>query len=178
MRSGSKITGGSAGAVYIGGSNANFKMEGGEITENRHITAAVQASAGGTFEMSGGSITGNTTNGIADLFIDYNCTFYLSDNARIGVITLFANNATTHSSITINGIFGGTVTRLHLSGDNRNVNTIAIWWTNAPVIINGTANVISMFNNGLGDFRYNPPGQPISATHILNASGILVLKEN
>jgi hypothetical protein len=51
---------------------------------------------------------------------------------------------------------------------------IVSFWTNAPVIVNGTASVISMFNNGgLGNFG---SGTSIRATHELNAAGVLVLK--
>jgi len=179
MREGSKIT--EFRAVSVEGINAIFKMEGGEISRTAAYVsvAGVHVSAGGTFEMSGGSITSNNTQTI-DLYIDYNCTFRLSGNARIGSLMLNANNATTRSSVTIVGNFSGTVTRLHLSGYLTNLSAAAsTLWTNAPVVINGTVGIINMFNNGLGDFQDNFLRQtPISATHILNASGLLVLKEN
>jgi len=105
----------------------------------------------------------------------------LSGNARIGNLTLNAN-ATTRASVTIVSNYSGTVNRLHLQGTasvGTSLSTIATWWTNVSVIKNGTVSVISMFNNGLGDFCRNTlPGQSISATHVLNANGLLVLKEN
>jgi len=189
MRNGSKITGYSAmesRVVLIEGSNANFKMEGGEISGNSTTVSSygcVHVSASGRFEMSGGSIERN--NSIADVFIDdANCTFLLSGNANIGTLILYANNNTTRSTVTFGNNFSGTVTTLHLVGTrtNNSVN-IATFWTNVRVIVNGTAGVISMFNNGgLGNFRPKnargtiESGTSIRATHELNANGILVPK--
>ena len=187
MRDGSKITGHTGFSfaptrtIRVEGTNASFKMEGGEITENRASTAIVHVSAGATFEMSGGSITGNANN-ITEVFIDdANCTFRLSGSAQIGTLILYANNNTTRATVTIVGSYSGTVTKLHLSGSQWNASDNAISWTNAPVIINGTASVISMFNNGgLGNFCNSNmqfwAGQSIRATHELNANGILVPK--
>ena len=190
MRDGSKITGHtgwafvSLGTVRVEGINASFKMDGGEITENAAYDAVVYVTAGATFEMSGGSITGNqgsakNDNGTEVFINDANCIFRLSGNAKIGRLMLFANNNTTRSTVTIVGNYSGTVTTLHLSG-NQYANDVAPLWTNAPVIVNGTAGVISMFNNGgLGNFSYNMQfwaGVSIRATHELNASGVLVLK--
>jgi hypothetical protein len=174
-------------AVRVEGINAVFKMEGGEISGNGNSNAGsgnycVNINAGGTFDMSGGSITGNNARYYADLFInDANCTFRLSGNAVIGSMILYANNNTTRSTITIAGNYSGMVTTLHLSGNSTNYTTIASFWTNAPVIVNGTASVISMFNNGgLGNFcrtnYYTNYGNSIRTTHELNASGVLVLK--
>ena len=187
MSNGSKIisNGNAVGAVFVSGLNSIFKMEGGEIISPSFSLmyaeySGVYVSDNGTFEMSGGSIEGNTT-GAEVIYIDYNGTFRLSGNAKIGALMLFANNNTTRPSVTIDGNFSGTVTRLHLRGNNINTNTVATWWTNVPVVINGTANVISMFNNGLGNFYSNSgimEGISIYATHVLNASGFLVLKEN
>ena len=190
MRDGSKITGYNGYGVIssdymllVSGINASFKMEGGEISGNRVYTlrsAIVYVTASATFEMSGGSITGNGQNGNdTEVFIDdANCTFRLSGNARIGRLMLYAKNNTTRSNITIVGNYSGTVTSLHLSGYS-NASTVATFWTNAPVIVNGTASVISMFNNGgLGNFStyLGVGGTSIRATHELNAAGVLVLK--
>jgi hypothetical protein len=99
--------------------------------------------------MSCSAIPGNTTD-LSSLFINYNSTFRLSGSAKIGTLVLSANNATTRSRVTINGSYSGTVSSLHLGGFAID---IAQLWTNAPVIVNGTAGVISMFNNGgLGNF--------------------------
>jgi len=187
MRNGSKITGNDVLAVSIVGINAIFKMEGGEISGNNPYTSnpnwkfgCVNVSAGGTFEMSGGNITDNTAySSLDDVYIDYDCIFRLSGSARIGKITLSANNNTTRSTVTIAGNFSGTVTTLHLCGSINSLNTIADWWTNVPVIVGGTTSSISMFNNGLGNFRNNMSAvTPISVTHVLNNLGLLVLKEN
>jgi len=170
-------------SVDVNGINAIFKMEGGEI--NGHNCTYIRN--GGTFEMVGGRISNNTgpTGDALDVFIDYDCTFRLSGNARIGVLSLNANNATSHSTVTIVGNYSGTVTTLHLLGNNYiDINFIKTWWTNAQVIVNGTASVINLFNNGLGVFYptynsvsfYSPTPASISATHELNAAGILVLK--
>ena len=188
MCNGSKITGHKPGqsgyighTVLIEGKNAAFKMEGGEISGNDVSSSyqVVSVCDGGTFDMSGGSIADNNNNN-ADVFIDdANCTFRLSNTARIGRLMLYANNNTTRSTITIAGNYIGTVT-LCLSGYGANASAIATLWTNSPVIINGTASVISMFNNGgLGnfcDYRFPSGGTSIRATHELNASGVLVLK--
>ena len=93
----------------------------------------------------------------------------MSGSARIGTFYLEANNVTTRSSVTIDDTYSGTVT----TGNNSN------FWTNAPVIINGTSSVISMFNNGLGYFGLDigSLSTPISATHVLNSDGLLILKE-
>ena len=196
MRDGSKITGingsNGYGAVYVGSSNASFKMEGGEISGNNGGTnssffySCVHVESGGTFEMSGGSITGNTyRNRAQDVYIHYDGKFLLSGNARIGTLMLYTNyDANVRSTVIIDGIYSGMVTILHLRGYNSSANVVANMWTNVPVIINGTASVISMFNTALGDFveQYIATSsvdlQPISTTHVLNASGILVLKEN
>jgi len=195
MRDGSKITGYSgyagnsynASTVFVEGLNASFKMEGGEISENLprdgniSLTAGVSVRSGGTFEMSGGSITGNNNGYSTDLNIGHDCLFRLFGNARIGVLMLYADNATVRASITVAGNYNGTVTTLHLLSNTWwSESDVVAFWTNVPVIVNGTANVISMFNNGLGDFRnsFGSSVAPISATHILNASGILVLREN
>ena len=185
MCAGSKITESLTGAVYVGGLNASFKMEGGEITGNNPsysspVIGGVYVGSSGTLEVSGGSITGNTTYNVEDLFIDYDGTFRLSGNARIGTLTLNANDATTSASVNINGNYNGTVSRLHLRGNGYYLSTVANWWTNVPVIVNGTSSIISMFNNGLGDFLdiYIRDVMPISASHELNASGFLVLKED
>ena len=181
-----KIIGSRNGAVIVDGLNSVFKMECGEINGNS-TGVTVQNSA--IFELSGGIITGYTSSGNSsgDIYINYNCTFRLSGSTRIGTLILSANNespripnnAITHSSITINSNFSGTVTRLNLYGSYNSASTIATWWTNVPVIVNATASIISMFNNGLGDFRGTlSASATISATHVLNASGILVLREN
>ena len=186
MCNGSKVTGfgGSSGtgwsAVSAEGSNATFKMEGGEISGNNSFLynsgTCVQVYNGATFEMSGGSISGNN-NWAHDLNIGHDCTFRMSGNARIGTLALVASDAT-RSSINIVGSYNGTVTRLHLRGYSywdAYPNTVISWWTNALLIVNGTTNVINMFNNCLGNFAYSTP---ITATHVLNSSGRLVLREN
>ena len=151
-------------------------MEGGEIIRNAYYNLYVKD--GGTFEMSGGSITSDNAESI-DVYIDCDCSFRLSGNARIGTLVLYTYN-TKHSSINIVDNYIGTVTRLHLSGYLTSLSAVAsTLWTNVPVVINGTASVINMFNNGLGNFQDNFLRQtPISSTHILNASGYLVLREN
>ena len=187
MCDGSKITDApNAGAVFVSGLNATFKMEGGEISGNNagfyEFSGGVTVTAGGTFDLSGGRITGNTSlsHGADDTYINYNGTFRLHGNARIGTLILNANNATTRSSVDIIGNYSGTVTRLHLRGMTNTSSDVPIWWTNVPVIINGSS-VINMFNNGLGDFRYgngNSTAASIYATHVLNANGFLIPKEN
>ena len=176
MRTGSKIAAGQLGAVLVSGINSIFKMEGGEISGIKctNMTGGVEVTKGGTFEMSGGSIIDNSGSYGDDILIDYESAFRLSGGARIGAITLNANNTSTHSSININGNYSGTVNRLHLNGSSLSG---ATYWTNLPVILNGTANIINMFNNGLGDFNYGSYNhKPISATYIINANGVLVLK--
>jgi hypothetical protein len=194
MRDGSKITD-SYGAVYVNSSNAVFKMEGGEISGNNNtynaslIPSGVRICNGGIFEMSGGSITGYTTvYGTHALIIDDdNCTFRLSGSARIGTLMLHSYSASTRASVTIDGNYSGIVTILHLRGNNfggdfaLDRGAVANRWTNAPVIVNGSASVINMFNNSLGDFytaHVTPSTYPISATHVLNAGGFLVLRED
>ena len=180
MLDGSKITESRVHAINVSGLNSVFKMAGGEISGNNY---GVQVDNGAKCEVSGSSIiTSNDGAGYdwRDMFIGYNCTFSLSGIARIGRLFLNAENATTRSTITINGSYSGTVTGLYLRGNSSNENTIVIWWTNMPIIINGTANVFNMFNNGLGDFlnASSFTVRHISETHILNADGFLVLKEN
>jgi len=68
-----------------------------------------------------------------------------------------------------------------VAGNNTNESTVATFLTNAPVIVNGTAGVISMFNNGgLGNFwggnLFLIWSTSIRATHELNAAGVLVMK--
>jgi len=193
MLDGSKITGFRTPQGYyvvlVEGTNASFKIEGGEIRGNDggsgYNGGKVYVRAGATFEISGGSITGNSTNWMADLYIDdANCTFLLSGSAILGVLHLTANNNTTRATVTIGNNYSGTVTTLHLGGggNTESVSTITSYWTNAPVIVNGTASVISMFNNGgLGNFRNKTTGSTqtgtsIRATHELNPAGVLVLK--
>ena len=187
MRDGAKIIsdGNAVGAVFVSGLNSVLKMEGGEIISPSFSMlyaeySGVYVSDNGTFEMSGGSTAGNSASAEV-IYVDYNGTFRLSGNAKISTLMLNADNNTTRPCVTIDGNFSGTVTRLHLRGNNSNENTIATWWTNAPVIVNGTVNVINMFNNGLGNFYSSSglsTGTSISATHVLNADGFLVLKEN
>ena len=178
MLNGSKITGSRYAAVIVDGINSFFKMEGGEINENN---VGVSVWNGSSFELSGGILTGytSTREDYGDVFIEHDCTFRLSGSTRIGKLLLAANNATSHSSVTINGNYSGTVTRLNLYGNTSNANTVANWWTNAPVIVNGTSSVINMFNNGLGDFvptsYYN--STPIYTTRVLNTSGHLIMRE-
>ena len=116
----------------------------------------MEISDGATFEMSGGTITSNTG---TDLIISNNSTFRLSGNATIDILTMNATS-TVRTAITINGSYSGTVSRLNLNGG---VNS----WVNQPVIINGTPNIINMFNNALS-FSLT--------THVINSSGFLVLK--
>jgi len=180
MLDGSKITESRIHAINVRGLNAVFKMAGGEISGNNY---GVHVENGARCEVSGSSIiTGNNGGGYdwRDMFIGYNCTFSLSGNARIGKIFLNAENATTRSTVTIDGNYSGTVTELNLRGNSSNENTIVSWWTSIPIIINGTANVINMFNNGLGDFLNSASFtvRHINATHILNADGFLVQKED
>jgi len=121
---------------------------------------------------------------MADLFIDdANCTFLLSGSAILGVLRLNANNNTTRATVTIVGNYSGVVTSLHLGGPNAiSGSTVVANWTNAPVIVNGTAAIISMFNNGsLGNFLRVSGGttytvSSIRATHELNSAGVLVPK--
>ncbi|MDR2148571.1 MAG: InlB B-repeat-containing protein, partial [Tannerella sp.] len=90
----------SAGAVLVSGINSSFKMEGGEISGMKFGTenCAISVSDGGLFEMSGGSVTDNSSSyGVNDIYIDYNGVFRLSGNARIGTLWLTASNATTRS---------------------------------------------------------------------------------
>ena len=183
MRDGSKIKSdaNAVGAVFVSGLNSIFKMEGGEIISPPFSLmyaqyAGVYVSAGGIFEMSSMS---NTTR-VEVLYIDYDGIFRLSGNARIGTLFLNANNATTRTSITINGNYSGSVAWLHLGGTGiSDASTIAGWWTNVRVITNGTASIANIFNNGLGDF-YNSfySVASINATHVFNSDGFLVLKEN
>ena len=179
MCTGSKITEGIIGAVLVSGINSVFKMEGGEISGNysSSSTGGVEVSNGGTFEMKGGSIINNSRILEADdLFIAHESIFRLSGSARIGTLMLYANSATARSSVNINSNYSCTVNRLHLRYIGI-VNSYTIW-TNAPVILNGTVDIISMFNNGLGDLDGGFSKQSISATHIINANGVLVLKED
>ena len=163
-------------------------MEGGEITGNgvnatsNSSNSVVTIRSGSTFEMSGGAIYGNARYN-ANVFVDdHNCTFRLSGSAEIASILLYATNNTSRSTITFDENFSGTVTSLHLDGNSNSASTVATFWTNAPVIVNGTASVISMFNNGgLGNFTnsyqgYTSTGTSIRATHELNSDGVLVLK--
>ena len=177
MHEGSKITEAYF-AVKVSGLNSVFKMRGGEISGNIY---GVEVEYGATCEVSGSSIiTGNNRSGYdwRDMFIRSNCTFRLSGNARIGKLLLDAENSSTRSTVTIDGSYNGTVTELCLRGNSSGQNTIVSWWTNVPVIVDGTASVINMFNNGLGNFV--DAGiftvLPISATHVLDANGVLVLK--
>ena len=194
MLDGSKLSGfsayvnGNSSTIFVEGLNSIFKMEGGEICENLpnggrsyRETAGVSVSSSGTFEMSGGSITGNNNSISEDVIIGKDCTFRLSGNARIGTVMLDSDNSNNHASVTTAANYNGTVTTLNLYAGSFVTSPstdLSTWWTNKSVIINGTANVINMFNNGLGSFVSNYYTQPISATHILNASGYLVLKDN
>ena len=179
MLDGSKITG--RNAVSVDGINSVFKMEGGEISGNNVSVlnfTLLNVYNGGTCEMKGGSITGNTYN---DIYINYDCIFRLSGNARIGTLMLVAN-ATTCPYVNINGNYSGTITRLHLGGETLTQSDVVNWWTNASVIINGTTSNIGMLNDGLGDFRWGYSCVSlvslIGATHIINTSGLLVFKED
>jgi hypothetical protein len=198
MREGSKITGTTNGAVFVTGVNASFKMEGGEIVGNR---CQFTGSAGGvyvtdraTFEMRGGYIYDNSYQLLSnfgwnsedvpsDIFIDHNATLTISGNAFVGNIILVAGNATSRSSVRIGENYNGEISSLHLRGEDiLSLDRVRDWWTNAQVIVNGTGRDNTMFNNSLGFFRGSSRSSLfyyrifINDTHVLNSSGVLVLK--
>ena len=198
MLDGSKITGFSYTAVQLGvnsgsGSHSSFRMKGGEITGNKtfenrlHGVGGLSVEGGTTFHMSGGSVSGNfsayrssssSPDTPADVYINSSgaeAKITLSDNAVIGNLLLslyFEQGQQPRSGLTIGNTYSGEVSKLHLLGG-------ATTWKNLPVIQAETgtltANDIAKF--GLGEFRTesgNP--QPISNTHKINESGILVEK--
>jgi hypothetical protein len=168
MLNGSKITGHTTSftaVVYIGGNNALFTMEGGEISGNRTTSsfvhsASVYVSMNGTFVMKGGSIKDNfsafnTPNSPADVFIYYDGGLLKSGNAVINTLTINAT-PTNCSSISIAGAYSGKVDALHLLGFDTNLNTVIDWWLGENIIKPATgytltANDISKFT--LGEFR-------------------------
>jgi hypothetical protein len=203
-------------AVSVESPNATFKMEGGEISSikfksgirgdfEHYVNGAVRKlfyGAGGSIDISGGSITGNIRNSDlgTDIYVRESDVFRLSGNARIGTIRIdseqfsiessmrlsgsatidtlmLVHDGLTSPSVIIDGNYSGTVSKLHLSTQNFIISDYYNLWTNKRIIVNGTANNINMFNDALGYFfNFDPMDTPIRTTHILNANGVLVRK--
>jgi uncharacterized repeat protein (TIGR02543 family) len=190
MKAGSKITGhttnttGGAGAVSITGTGSKFFMEGGEISGNKttgtgnYVTGGLLITGSAQFVMSGGTISGN--------FSDYNtanndtpsdvvitetaASFTLSGNADIGALMLFASNATTRSTVTLDKAYTGTVDILNLRRNDTIATAIADW-VNAPVITAGTGYTLTAADIGkftLGKFITNAAAndRPITGNNL------------
>jgi hypothetical protein len=98
MNDGAKITGNYyyssssssyGGGVYVGGSGT-FTMSGGEISGNTSSSYGGGVNNGGTFTMSGGEISGNTSSSGGGVYLDSYGTFTMSDG------TISGNTASTN----------------------------------------------------------------------------------
>jgi hypothetical protein len=165
MEAGSKITGhtGSTftnGVVRVGGVGSTFTMKGGEISGNHSASTTVYFSAvsietNAGFVMSGGTVSGNTNAHFtagdpADITILVNASFTLSGPATVGALTL-EKNSSENASVTLGGLYTGTVAALNLRGNTSIEETISNW-ENATLIKGGaytpTANDIAGFTPG------------------------------
>jgi len=186
-----------SGAVHLDGATAKFTMKGGLITENRSIASELpdadgrQSGAGltvlsGEFTMTGGIITGNTRGPNGEFPADVhfgahsaagaNSVQTLDGNARIGALTLNAQDTTISTTITVGANFTGNVESLNLRGGNTpTLAAVRDRWTNRQVLVgNLTSETIAKFT--LGNFIMPTPiaPYPIDETHTLAADGRLI----
>jgi hypothetical protein len=161
MKAGSKITGhtnsSNSGAVYVHG--GSFVMEGGEISgnhnpvSNQFATGGIKAD-GGRVEIRGGTVKGNTghygaDNNPADIFLEEGSQFFLSGDAAIGALTLYATSYEDdrRASITIDRAYTGSAT-INMSYNGHIEDVIPIW-ENAHIIKGSpTATDIGRFTLG------------------------------
>ena len=194
MLEGSKITGNTnttaiGAAVYV--NDAEFNMQGGEITGNTATNKALNQVAGGVriescgddaFLMEGGSISGNT--GVCgDVYIsdDSPNSLKLAKNATIGVLTLNASSTSdfarinfvpVYSGVLLMGVdYTGRVGSLNLRGNNPTMSTVIGYWESRQVLarVGRFSTYIGYFT--LGNFMTNDESnavQPIGDTHRLS----------
>jgi len=146
---------------------AKFVMTGGTIDLNHCVanfpfSAAViilsNSAAETELDMSGGTITGNTTPGTdtnaswsnADVYIDTingSSKFNLSNTATIGTLTLHAGTATRNAYINLDVPFTGSINRLNLRSQENSLATSTSWWVDRQIV-----NASSGFNNPFNSF--------------------------
>ena len=160
--------------------SGSFTMRGGRITGNHSMGGAsgLRAGVNTVITLAGGSITGNTTDfiGGAGIFIaSPAASVTLSGTAAVGTLMLVADNATTRGSLIIATGWTGTVAELHLLALSPNIVGAINLWNNNAVLTGPGVNATTVGQITLGNFI---PGlgapQPITDTHRVNASGVLV----
>jgi len=141
MLNGSKITGHkntSTDLISVNGENASFNMSGGSITGNTSIQNVGSFYSGGIYLSSGTvEITGGSIKGNmpADIAFAPNAaaTFKLSGSAEIGVIML--DNSNSNPVISLPSTFTGNVAALHMrSIGTDTVNAVINLWNNKQII--------------------------------------------
>jgi len=184
------------GSVYVNGINAVFEMKRGTINANRALVMASQSHGGvsvqqGKIIMSGGTITGNTSEWRgdnsnnpgttqADVIIHENGIFELSGNGTIGYLTLSSNDVSgsigTHASINLVGHFTGSIGISFRFGTmNSDPNTSRTQWLGKTVLTGNPTDVSAVASAFLYRFfhvyffRSNISTNPV---HI-NASGVV-----
>jgi len=127
----------SAIAVLVTGNNTVFTMEGGEITGNATMAVAynVYVGSGGTFNMSGGSIS--NVNGKYDVSVNYDASsFSLSGDAYVGKLVLITDTASSSAPpvITIRSGWSGSVGNLNLRGNSSQISDVISFWEGRQVL--------------------------------------------
>jgi len=101
----------------------------------------------GIFNMSGGSITGNTGNDVAAQYIRPKIN--LSGNAEIGYLSINADNVNVKTAVTANG-FTGKVESLDLTSRVTGITNAINYWVGVQVIAVGSGTSLGGIN--LGNF--------------------------
>jgi len=184
MLDGSKVTGNTTdynlgGAIYLGGANSSFIMNGGIITGNEGKDVSTVLRAGGltiniataTVYLNGGSITGNS-GPTADISCN-NGTITLSGNAAIGELC----RALDGNPVKIAEGWTGSVSKLNLRGTNNVLADIPEQYTGKQILegANGyalKASDVAKFSNAYFNIQQTPfASQPVSDTHKIENSG-------
>ena len=178
---------GGFGAALFVNSGGSFTMLGGSITNNHStVTGSTQrggglyAGADAVITLAGGSITGNTATWGADIVLLVTvASFTLSGTASVGTVVLDAPNAGNPvSALTIADDWTGTVEGLNLRHGTPVMTTVFAFWNNNPALIGPGVDAASVARISLGNFVTNTTGeagrQPITDTHHINASGVVV----
>jgi len=160
MEEGSKVTGhtSNAGAIYVYGPDAHFKMNGGSVTGNNNNNTGTEVSGGvtlqlGKFTMTGGSITNNTHNGeLSDVYhaVTTADAFTVSGNAQVGVLRLNATSETS-TSVTVGEGWSGGIGKINLRGNNNAIETVAGYWP-GKTIFSGSITADKIGAIALGEF--------------------------
>jgi hypothetical protein len=160
--------------VYV--NYGTFEMSGGSIINNNADTGIEWTSGvcidNGTFTMSGGEITGNEGE-YGDVFI-VEGGLEISGSADIGKLNLSSYS----EAVNIQTGWSGEIDILNLSSVDTNMDNVINSWINKTVFTGDiNADVISriglvnFMSGSLSDYL-----RPISPTHELNATGVLVTK--